>query len=243
MIRLVEIFLRLVPAGLLARLIGLAAAARARGLAPDEGLRFLFAVQARLDNALAEEAVRYGLGVHPKHRHMRYHDFFVTRITAGQRVLDVGCGNGYLARRIAADAGAAVVGVDIVAANIEKACRLHAHERVEFRIGDILREIPAGGFDVIAMSNVLEHLPGRPELLRRLAEATGARRFLIRVPNFERDWTVPLKKELGIDWRSDSTHETEHTSAEFEAEIDAAGLLVRECLLGWGEIWAVVEPR
>jgi len=243
MIRLLEIVLRVVPAGLLARLLGLAAAARARGLEPGEGLRFLFALQARLDNAFAEGAVRYGRGVHPKHGHMRYHDFFVARVAAGQRVLDVGCGNGYLANRIAADSGATVVGVDIVPANIEKATRLHAHERASFRTGDILREIPEGGFDTIVMSNVLEHLPGRPALLRRLATATGAKRFVIRVPNFERDWTVPLKKELGIDWRSDSTHETEHTPAEFEAEMREAGLVVRECQLSWGEIWAVAEPK
>jgi SAM-dependent methyltransferase len=243
MIRLVEALLRLVPAGLLGRLLGLAAAVRARGLAADDGLRFLFVIQARLDNALAEGAVRYGQGVHPKHRHMRYHDFFVERVAAGQRVLDVGCGNGFLALRMAADAGATVLGVDIVPSNVEKAQRLHAHARVTFRTGDILREIPEGGFDVVAMSNVLEHLPDRPVLLRRLAAATGAKRFLIRVPNFERDWTVPLKKELGLDWRSDSTHETEHTPAGFDAELGEAGLVATETQLRWGEIWAVAQPR
>ena len=243
MIRFVNILMRLFPAAILARLVGLAVAARARGLAADDGLRFLFAVQARLDNALAEGAVRYGKGVHPKHRHMRYHDFFVAHVAAGQRVLDVGCGNGYLAWRIAADADAKVVGVDIVDSNVEKAKKLHAHPRAQFRVGDILREIPDGHFDVIVMSNVLEHLPDRAALLRRIAAATGASRFVIRVPNFERDWTVPLKKELAIDWRSDSTHETEHTPAEFDAEMREAGLVVRDCKLCWGEIWAVAEPR
>ncbi len=243
MMRALELLLRIVPAGLLARAIGLVAAARARGLPPDMGLRFLFAIQARLDNALAHEAVRYGDGVHPKHRHMRYHDFFIARVSAGERVLDVGCGNGYLAQRMAADGGATVVGVDIVPANIEKARRLHAHPAVTFETGDILRAIPGGGFDVVAMSNVLEHLPDRSALLRRLAIETNARRLLIRVPNFERDWTVPLKKELGIEWRSDSTHETEHTQVEFEAEAAAAGMHVREIQLRWGEIWAVLEPK
>lgn len=242
MTRVLEILLRLAPAGLLARIIGLIAAARSRGLPPDEGLRFLFSIQARLDNALAVAAARYGQGVHPKHRLMRYHDFFVERVAAGQRVLDVGCGNGFLANRIADVAGATVVGVDVIAANVEKARRLHAHVRATFVEGDILRDVPPGGFDVVAMSNVLEHLPERPALLRRLAAETGARRFLIRVPNFERDWTIPLKKELGIDWRSDSTHETEHTPAEFHAELRAAGLVAASCELRWGEIWADVVP-
>ena len=242
MIRLLELVLRAVPADFLARLLGLATAARARGLPGDAGLRFLFAVQARLDNALAETAVRYGQGVHPKHRLTRYHDFFVARVKPGQRVLDVGCGNGYLAHRLAADAGAEVLGVDILPANIEKARKLHAHPRARFETGDILRAVPAGGFDVVVMSNVLEHLPDRAALLRRLAAETGASSFLIRVPDFERDWSVPLKKELGIDWRSDSTHETEHTIAEFEAEIAQAGLRIRELRAVWGEIWAALTP-
>ncbi|MCA3246911.1 MAG: methyltransferase domain-containing protein [Azospirillum sp.] len=243
MIRVLELLFCAVPAGLLARLVGLATAARARGLAGDAGLRFLFAVQARLDNALAETAVRYGRGVHPKHRLTRYHDFFVARVAAGRRVLDVGCGNGYLAHRLAADAGAEVVGVDIVPANVEKARKLHAHPCARFEIGDILRAIPEGPFDVVVMSNVLEHLPERGALLRRLAAETGAKSFLIRVPNFERDWSVPLKKELGIDWRSDSTHETEHTIAEFEAETAQAGLRIRELRAVWGEIWAALTPE
>lgn len=242
MSRLLELVLRAAPAGFLARVLGLVVAARARGLAPAAGLRFLYALQARLDNAIAQTAARYGDGVHPKHRLTRYHEFFVARVTPGQRVLDVGCGNGYLASRLAADSGAEVLGVDIVPANVEKARKLHAHPRARFEVGDILRATPAGRFDVVVMSNVLEHLPDRAALLRRLAHDTGAPVFLIRVPNFERDWSVPLKKELGIDWRSDSTHETEHTLAEFEAEIAAAGLRVRDLRAPWGEIWAVVVP-
>lgn len=242
MIRLLEILLRAVPAGFLARLLGLAAAARAQGLGGAAALRFLYAVQARLDNAIANAAARYGEGVHPKHRLTRYHDFFVARVTPGARVLDVGCGNGYLAMRLAADSGAEVLGVDIVPANVEKARALHAHPRARFETGDILRATPEGPFDVVVMSNVLEHLPDRAALLRRLVADTRAASFLIRVPNFERDWSVPLKKEIGVDWRSDSTHETEHTIAEFETETSAAGLRVRELRAVWGEIWAALEP-
>lgn len=242
MIRALEVLLRAVPAALLARLLGLLAAARARGLPGPEALRFLFAVQARLDNALAHSAVLYGQGVHPKHRLTRYHEFFVARVRPGARVLDVGCGNGYLAMRIAADAGADVTGVDIVPANVERARKLHAHPRARFETGDIRRATPEGRFDVVVMSNVLEHLPDRAALLRRLVADTRASSFLIRVPNFERDWSVPLKRELGAEWRSDSTHETEHTMTEFEAEAREAGLRVRELRAVWGEIWAALEP-
>ena len=35
------------------------------------------------------KAVEYDGGLHTKHRHMRYHDFFVARIYPGERVLDI----------------------------------------------------------------------------------------------------------------------------------------------------------
>lgn len=68
-----------------------------------------------------------------------------------------------------------------------------------------------------------------------------ARRALIRVPLFERDWRVPLKRQLGVEWRLDPTHETEYTLESFRAEMDEAGLRVTEQMLRWGEIWAEVE--
>lgn len=66
---------------------------------------------------------------------------------------------------------------------------------------------------------------------------------MIRIPCFDRDWLVPLRKELGLDWRSDSTHETEYTLGEFDAELATAGLTREETILRWGEIWAVAVAR
>jgi len=66
---------------------------------------------------------------------------------------------------------------------------------------------------------------------------TGAQRFLLRVPLFERDWRVPLKKELGVEWRLDSTHENEYTLESFQEEIQEAGLKIQYLEVRWGEIW------
>lgn len=233
---------RLPTERLLDRLYG-EAQARADRLPPDEALRFLFRLDARLYALQGRKAVAYGGGTHTKHRHMGYHDFFVDRIRPGERVLDIGCGIGALAHSIADRADAHVVGIDISAPNIEQARREYAHPGVEYRLGDVLEGALEGPFDVAVMSNVLEHLPGRPEFLRGVQRVVAPKRFLIRVPLFERDWRVPLKKELGVEWRLDPTHETEYTLESFADEMTAAGLTVTDQEVRWGEIWAEAVPR
>ena len=52
-------------------------------------------------------------GLHPKHRIMKYHDFFLDNLSGTDEVLDVGCGNGALSVDIARKTNK-VVGIDIV---------------------------------------------------------------------------------------------------------------------------------
>jgi hypothetical protein len=68
-------------------------------------------------------------------------------------------------------------------------------------------------------------------------------RFLIRVPLFERDWRVPVKQELGVEWRLDPTHETEYTQESFAEEMKQARLTVTHQEIRWGEIWAEARPQ
>jgi len=68
---------------------------------PADGLRRLFALKDRLEWVINERAMTYGKGEHPKHRLTEYHRFFIDRISDGERVLDVGCGYGAVARSIA----------------------------------------------------------------------------------------------------------------------------------------------
>ncbi len=216
--------------------------AQIKRLPPDVALRFLFRLDEQLYEVQSHFAIAYGQGIHTKHRHMRYHDFFVERIKAGEKVLDVGCHNGSVAYDVAEQAQAEVVGIEIEPNNIGDALKHHPHPRITYCIGDALTGVLSGKFDVIILSNVLEHLPQRSDFLRRLQQATNPSRILIRVPLFERDWRVPLKKELGVEWRLDPTHETEYTLQSFADEMDAARLKITYQTVVWGEIWAETMP-
>lgn len=217
--------------------------ARADAASAKEGLRFLFRLDARLYEAQTRLARRLESGPHPKHRLTRYHDFFVSHIGPNERVLDAGCGYGQLAHDLATRCGATVDGVDISPDKIEEARRSFAHARLSFRVGDLLDGPSVGTYDTVVLSNVLEHLPGRPQFLNQLMQATQARRLLLRVPAFERDWRLPLKRELEVEWRADPTHETEHTFDELLAELTEAGLEIVEEKTRWGEILVVARPK
>ncbi|MEM7532467.1 MAG: class I SAM-dependent methyltransferase [Chloroflexota bacterium] len=212
-------------------------------LPPDKTLRFLFSLDQWLYYLQGQVASSYGGGIHTKHRHMNYHQFFVRQIQPEERVIDIGCGLGAVAYTVAQESGASkVVGIDLSAKSIAMAQERHQHPKVDYRVGDALVDLPDEAFDLVILSNVLEHLPGRPEFLRRVQAALSPSRILIRVPLFERDWRVPLKKELGVEWRLDPTHEIEYTHETFAQEMDEANLDIIYQEIRWGEIWAVTQP-
>lgn len=214
---------------------------KSSALAPAESLKLLFDLENKLYSFEGQEAIRYGNGLHTKHKHIRYHEFFVQRIEPGSRVLDVGCGNGALAYDIATQiTDVEVYGIDIDPRNINIARTNHAVENIEFVCGDALHDLPNQAMDVVVLSNVLEHIERRVDFLKGLQQTYHPQKFLIRVPIFERDWRVPLKEELGIDYRLDPTHHIEYRQDEFVREIEHAGLHIYHSQVNWGEIWAEV---
>ncbi|MDK9720622.1 MAG: class I SAM-dependent methyltransferase [Rhodospirillales bacterium] len=215
---------------------------RASESSPADGLRLLLTLDNKLYSLQGRLSVAYDHGIHTKHRHTKYHDFFVARISADCHVLDIGCGTGSLAFDIATRSNARVSAVDISQESISIARERFHHPGLEFFVADASKNLPGGSYDVIVLSNFLEHLTHRPEFLKRVIDVTGARRTLIRVPLFERDWRVPLKQELALEWRCDPTHETEYTLESFALEMQQADLAVSHLEVRWGEIWCECLP-
>jgi SAM-dependent methyltransferase len=208
----------------------------------EKAMRELLEVHADAVVGIDRGAIDYDGGVHAKHRLTRYHDFFVERIEPGELVLDVGCHKGELAFDIAERAWATVVGIDRSPWALQQARASFSHPRVTYVEADALTYAPSEPFDVVVLSNVLEHLGPRVAFLRGLRERVGARRALIRVPVLERDWTVPLRRELGLPYFSDAEHEVEYDVDLLRDELASAGWELGEPILAWGEIWAEALP-
>lgn len=216
----------------------------ARRADPEGAVRFLFELDNRIYALEGETSVRYGGGLHTKHRHINYHEFFVKNLKPGERVLDIGCGNGFLSFDMAAGVeGVSVTGIELNEINYNYACEHYKHSNLTFIHGDALKDLPGESFDVVTLSNVLEHIEGRVEFLEKVMERIGPKRLIIRVPVFERDWRVPLRKELGMDYRLDKTHCIEYTQEEFFEEMGSAGLKTTGVELRWGELWCVALPE
>jgi 2-polyprenyl-3-methyl-5-hydroxy-6-metoxy-1,4-benzoquinol methylase len=198
----------------------------------------------QFDNFLYEKmslaSVKYGNGTHPKHRVTRYHDFFVENVEPHESVLDLGSGRGDVTFDVAKKTSGTVMGVEINPHNLNHAKSTYSKENLFFVRGDICKDICTKHFDVVIMSNVLEHLKNRADLLKNIIAKTTPSKVLLRVPHFEREWTVPIKKELGVSYFLDSTHEIEYTHQEFSEEMNKAGLQISKIQVNWGEIWALL---
>jgi len=212
-------------------------------LPPDEAIRRLLGLSDRLYERVDWLAIELDGGVHAKHRLTGYHDFFVEHVRPGEAVLDVGCGKGELAHDLAVRGGASVTGIDRDRASLAFARDRFDSDGVAFVEADVFAWQPERPFDVVVLSNVLEHVADRVALLRWLVEAARPTRILVRVPSRERDWLVPLRRELGLSHHSHPEHEIEYTVDELRGELAAAGLHLDELVQRWGELWAVARPR
>jgi ubiquinone/menaquinone biosynthesis C-methylase UbiE len=87
-----------------------------------------------------------------------HHMIQVSGISAGSRVLDLGCGNGMISEYIADQTGAHVTGIDFIGRAIGDAQARTAPklERLAFRVMDMSRlDFPAASFDVVVAIDTL----------------------------------------------------------------------------------------
>lgn len=177
-------------------------------------------------------------GRHPKHAILNYHQFFLDNIRATDVVLDVGCGKGEVARSVAGRAQR-VVGIDIVSTSIALAQRPGTPANLSFMVGDATSYTFNESFDVIILSNILEHIQDRIPFLKKLRAVAPT--ILIRVPLLTRDWLAVYKKQEGFEYRLDDTHDMEYDVPTFLAEMKAADLTVPHYHINFGELYAVAR--
>lgn len=235
---------RLIPPKVRSNLIFGLLVLESRSGKPDAALRRLYPIKDNLERILSERAMAHEGGEHPKHRLMKYHNFFIDNIPPNSRVVDIGCGYGAVARSIALGVtGSKVFGVEMDERRFNQACASDNPANLIFMYGDAFEVLPEVNSDVVVLSNVLEHIEDRQAFLARIIHVLSPMRILIRVPSFEREWHVPFRKELGIFYYNDRTHFTEHTVDEFKEEMSCASIDIESIATVWGEIWAVCAPR
>ena len=196
----------------------------------------------KLDNYLYYKistlSISINNGIHPKHRILGYHKFFLNRIENNSKILDIGCGIGEVAFDISKKAQK-VVAIDINKKKIESAKRRFSRDNLTFIVGDATDYNFNETFDYIILSNVLEHIKDRQALLKKVKNF--GQFILIRVPMINRSWLTIYKKELGFEYRLDDTHYIEYTLDTFKSELKNASLEIIDYQIQFGEIWAKVK--
>jgi SAM-dependent methyltransferase len=203
-------------------------------------LKCLIYIHTFLGKTIDVFAIKTNENLHPKHRLMRYYEFFLDNIGPGATILDIGCGNGFVASQIAEKAER-VVGIDTEEANILLAKKSHSRKNIEYILGDATTYPFKEHYDAIVLSNVLEHIKDRIPFLKDIQRLSDT--LLVRVPMLDRDWLPLYKKELGMFYFCDSTHFTEYTEESFRNEMDRAGLRIQSSTIRFGEIWAVIKTQ
>ena len=196
----------------------------------------------KLDNFIYQlsgsHAINFGNGRHVKQRLIGYVNFFSNEaVKFGGPFLDVGCGNGELSHEISQLTTSHVVGIDLCESKIKKARKNFNRKNLKFINGNIVSIDLRKEFKTLILSNILEHIEFRIKFLENLLKNYKPEILLIRVPLYERDWRVPLKKELGIEWRLDKTHFIEYRVSELFEELNSVGIKIKSHKICWGEIW------
>ena len=137
----------------------------------------------------------------------------------GSRVLDVGCGSGYIAHHLAGVLGARVVGVDV---------RRRADAPIEYESFDGAH-LPAraGSFDAVLLCYVLHHAQEQREFLgevRRVLRAGGLAVVYEDVP--QSGWDRAVCAAHDRSWRARTGPCTFRLAGEWRALFESAGFEV-----------------
>jgi 2-polyprenyl-6-hydroxyphenyl methylase/3-demethylubiquinone-9 3-methyltransferase len=149
-----------------------------------------------------------------------------TRFAAARvRVLDVGCGAGFLANSLAAH-GFDVTGLDASAASLAVAARHDPTRSARYDVGDAY-DLPYAdaSFDVVCAMDFLEHVVS-PERVIAEASRVLARDGMFFFHTFNRtfvSWLVVIK---GVEWFVRNTPKNLHVHSLFRTPEEVRGMCV-----------------
>lgn len=160
----------------------------------------------------------------------------------GDRVLEIGCGAGHVLRRFAA---CRLTALDVSEVQLEKARRNLAGLSVEFLHGELSDfDLPAGGFDGIICTEVLEHTVDPAGILARLRGLLRpGGRAVITFPNDRlihaiKGWVDALRLDRApligrVGWGGDEYHLHVWTAREMRALLSEHLRIVEERFVPW----------
>lgn len=177
----------------------------------------------------------------------------LARFWKPQTILDLGCGNGWLAQQMAAVSPYfRVYGLDLNRKELAQAARVFVDQpRAKFLYGDVFTAaLPARAFDVIVLASVIQYFPDLPALVQRLLElaAPGGEILILDSPLYAagdvaaaRERSRAYYRSKRLDFMAEAYHH--HTWASltpFRPEVlyNPRSLLNRAAQWWWAE-----QPR
>ena len=210
-------------------------------------IKFLFRLQKILYVLISALSRDYNDGVHPKIDLIKYRSWFFDNVKSEDSVLDIGSNEGGLALALSSKVKS-VQGIELSETVFKRALdNSQDIPNVKFICSSIydIDLMALDTFNVVCLSNVLEHLDRRIELLQALHRVlliADNPRLLIRVPAYDRCWTVPWMNSLDIDFRLDKTHCLEYTDSGLSDELKISGFEIETLMRKFGEIFVIAKP-
>jgi 2-polyprenyl-6-hydroxyphenyl methylase/3-demethylubiquinone-9 3-methyltransferase len=167
-------------------------------------------------------------------------DKLAAAVPAGARVLDVGCGGGFLTLKLAA-AGYRVTGLDVAESVMASGRARDPRGEVEWRVGDATAlPLEDARYDAVCMMDVLEHVEDWPAAIREVTRVLKPDGVFV-FHTFNRTPLAWLFAARGLEWFLADTPAHVHLwrmfikPRELAAELKRHGFRVRE--------WSGIQPR
>ena len=121
------------------------------------------------------------------------------------RILDLGCGNGWMANRLAEQTDWEIWAVDVNETELEQGARLFGRANLRFLYADVLQDtLPEKHFDVAVLAASVQYFPDLPNLvssLRKVLKTTGEIHFLDS-PFYQNDTDRKAAKQRTLEYYS-----------------------------------------